>query len=43
MTPQRGKMIEVQPAIMQESMAAGQAWGQKLALRVLNKYKAQKQ
>ncbi len=35
------KMIEVQPSIMQESMMVGQQWGQKIALEVMNQYKAQ--
>lgn len=32
------KLIRVQPAIIQESMIAGQQWGQKLARQVLLKY-----
>ncbi|MCP4274395.1 MAG: DUF2059 domain-containing protein [Gammaproteobacteria bacterium] len=35
------KLIRVQPAIMQESMALGQQWGQETARNVINKYKAQ--
>jgi hypothetical protein len=31
-------LIKVQPAIMQESMAIGQQWGQKIAKQVLHKY-----
>ena len=36
------KLIARQPAIMQESMLAGQQWGQVLAQRVLQKYEEQK-
>lgn len=36
------KMIRVQPAIMQESMAAGQQWGQELAQKVLIRYEQEK-
>lgn len=35
------KMVSVQPAIMQESMSIGQAWGQKIAQGVMQKYKEQ--
>jgi hypothetical protein len=41
-SPAGKKMIKVQPNIVQESMAAGQAWGQQIALDVMEKYKAQK-
>lgn len=40
-TPAGKKLIKVQPLIMQESMAAGQVWGQKVAMDVLKKYQAQ--
>lgn len=36
------KMIRVQPAIMQESMAVGQLWGQELAQKVLMRYEQEK-
>lgn len=39
-TPAGKKIIQVQPAIMQESMAAGQQWGQQLARKVIMKYRA---
>lgn len=42
-TPAGRKLIRVQPYIVQESMAAGQAWGQKIAQKVITKYKKQKQ
>ncbi|WP_427983730.1 DUF2059 domain-containing protein, partial [Agarivorans sp.] len=35
------KLISVQPAIMQESMAIGQQWGQQIARQVLLKYQQQ--
>ena len=35
------KLISVQPVIMQESMVAGQQWGQNLARKILLKYKEQ--
>jgi len=35
------KLIKVQPAIMQESMAMGQQWGQEVAHNVIQKYKKQ--
>ena len=35
------KLLSVQPQIMQESMAAGQAWGQGLAMKVMERYQAQ--
>ena len=41
-SPAGKKMIKVQPLIMQESMAVGQAWGQKIAQEVINKYQAEK-
>ena len=34
-------MIKAQPMIMQESMIIGQAWGQGIAKKVLEKYQAQ--
>ncbi len=40
-TPAGKKLIKVQPLIMQESMAAGQVWGQNVAMDVLKKYQAQ--
>lgn len=40
-TPAGKKMVSVQPAIMQESMSIGQAWGQKIAQDVMQKYKEQ--
>ena len=42
-TPAGKKLIQVQPYIIQESMAAGQQWGQKIAQKVITKYKSQKQ
>ncbi len=36
------KLLNAQPAIMQESMAAGQAWGQKLAQDVMQRLQDQK-
>ena len=42
-TPAGRKLIQVQPYIVQESMAAGQQWGQKIAQKVITKYKSQKQ
>ena len=42
-TPAGKKLITVQPAIVQETMALGQSWGQQLGMRVLQKYQAQKQ
>jgi len=41
-SPTGKKMIKVQPSILRESMTAGQAWGQKIALDVMNKYNSQK-
>ena len=41
-SPAGKKMIKFMPNIMQESMAAGQAWGQQIALDVMNKYNSQK-
>ncbi|MBI3268388.1 MAG: DUF2059 domain-containing protein [Planctomycetes bacterium] len=40
-SPAGRKMIEKQPVIMQESMAAGQRWGQELAMKVLSELKAE--
>ncbi len=40
-SPEGKKLISVQPAIMQESMMVGQAWGQELAQQVLMKYQEQ--
>jgi hypothetical protein len=42
-TPAGKKIISVQPSIMQESMTAGQQWGQELAQRVMRKYQQQLQ
>lgn len=42
-TPAGQNLIRTQPLIMQESIAAGQLWGQKLAQDVVNRYKAQQQ
>lgn len=42
-TPAGKKLIRVQPYIVQESMAVGQAWGQNIAQKVITKYKKQKQ
>ena len=38
-TPVGKKMVEVLPSISKESMAAGQAWGQELAEKVLQELK----
>jgi hypothetical protein len=38
-TPTGKKMIETMPAVMQESMAAGQAWGMEIAKRISTKLK----
>jgi hypothetical protein len=35
------KFIRVQPVILQESMAVGQAWGRGIAEKILRKYKAE--
>ena len=37
-TPEGQKLIRVQPYIMQESMQAGQQWGEELSNRVIKKY-----
>ena len=37
-TPEGKKLIRVQPAIVQESVQAGQQWGEELARRVIEKY-----
>lgn len=37
-TPAGKKLIQVQPSIIQESMLAGQQWGQNLAMEVMRKY-----
>ncbi len=42
-TPAGQKLIKTQPLLVQESMAAGQVWGQKIAQDVINKYKTQNQ
>ena len=34
------KLVQVQPQLMQESMLAGQAWGQAAAMRAMEKVKA---
>ena len=39
-SPTGRKVIQTLPMVMQESMAAGQQWGQKLARRVLDEAKA---
>lgn len=41
-TPAGKKLIKVQPLIMQESMMAGQQWGQAVAQDVISKYQMQK-
>lgn len=41
-SPTGRKVIQTLPQVMQESMAAGQQWGQMLAQRVLSKAKAKK-
>ena len=41
-SPAGRKMIQALPQVMQESMAVGQQWGEKLAQRVIAKAKAQK-
>ncbi len=40
-TPAGKKLIKVQPQIMQESMMAGQQWGQAVAQDVMTKYQKQ--
>lgn len=40
-TPAGKKLIKVQPQIMQESMMAGQQWGQAVAQDVMTKYQMQ--
>lgn len=40
-TPAGKNLIQVQPAILQESMMLGQEWGQGIAEKVIIKYKAQ--
>ncbi|MCK8044207.1 DUF2059 domain-containing protein [Shewanella sp. 1CM18E] len=40
-TPAGKKLIKVQPRIMQESMMAGQQWGQTVAQDVMQKYQSQ--
>ncbi|MCL1139059.1 DUF2059 domain-containing protein [Shewanella pneumatophori] len=40
-TPAGKKLIKVQPQIMQESMMAGQQWGQTVAEDVIKKYQQQ--
>ncbi|ABZ77405.1 conserved hypothetical protein [Shewanella halifaxensis HAW-EB4] len=42
-TPAGMKLIKVQPHIMQESMMAGQQWGQAVAQDVMAKYRIQNQ
>lgn len=39
-TPAGKKLIQLQPQIMSESVAAGQEWGRKLALEADRRYKA---
>lgn len=41
-SPAGKKLIQVQPNIMQESMAVGQEWGQQIAIDVMNKYQSYK-
>jgi hypothetical protein len=36
-SPTGKKFVQQQPAVMQESMAAGQQWGQSLARRAMEK------
>ena len=38
-TPLGKKMVQVQPAILQECMAAGQQWGQDIARRIIQRLK----
>ena len=38
-TPLGQKMVKVQPAILQECMAAGQQWGQDVARRIIQRLK----
>lgn len=40
-SPAGKKMIQVQPQIMSESMAVGQAWGEQVAMRVVAKMQAE--
>lgn len=40
-TPAGKNLIQVQPAIIQESMMLGQEWGKGIAEKVITKYKAQ--
>ncbi|GIU51892.1 hypothetical protein TUM4438_43060 [Shewanella sairae] len=40
-TPAGKKLIKVQPSIIQESMMAGQQWGQAVAQDVMQKYQSQ--
>jgi hypothetical protein len=40
-SPVGRKFISVQPAIMRESMAAGQAWGRKLGMKIAKKLQAE--
>ncbi|MDP2308981.1 MAG: DUF2059 domain-containing protein [Pseudomonadota bacterium] len=40
-SPAGRKMIEVQPAIMAESMQVGQVWGQEIAMRVVARMEAE--
>ena len=42
-SPAGRKLIQSQPMIMRESMMQGQAWGQKLAKKVIERYKAEQQ
>jgi hypothetical protein len=42
-SPAGRKLIQSQPMIMRESMLQGQAWGQKLARKVIDRYKAEQQ
>jgi uncharacterized protein len=41
-SPAGKRLIQVQPVIMQESIVMGQAWGQKLAQDVMQKYQSSK-
>lgn len=41
-SPAGKRLIQVQPVIMRESIVMGQAWGQKLAQDVMQKYQSSK-
>lgn len=42
-TPEGKQFVAAQPQILQESMIAGQAWGEALAKKIVEKYKAKYQ